>query len=220
MILESLRSANSTIIDSVRTTTDQQAVQQFKAQLGLLSQSTSQLEQLISIIKAIQTRKISTKVFTVEIKKSLQDSVDACGQKTSEHTLDVGTVTAFKNAIELCRKNVEIEWKDASNSLTNGIENSLVSLKSLLPDEKEADDILEALSKAKTSIPSSTKSIDQFMEDIRKGKELIDGLHLDEEAESFIFKVRTQTATVADLTPHIMKWLKDNNLTGQIKVSF
>ena len=40
------------------------------------------------------------------------------------------------------------------------------------------------------------------------------------EAEKFIVKVRTQQATVADLTPHIMDWLKENHLTGQIKVRF
>ena len=220
MILESLQSANSTILDSVQTTNNKQAAKNFKNQVILLSQCTLQLEQLLKLIKAMQSKKISAKVFTVEIKDSLQNTVDICGQKTSDHTLDVSTVTALKSSIELCRKNVEISWKEAANDLSNDVENSLASLKGLLPNKQEAENLLDALEKAKISLPGSEKAIDAFLDNVKRGKGLIDGLHLDEEAEKFIVKVRTQQATVADLTPHIMDWLKENHLTGQIRVRF
>ena len=220
MILESLQSTNSTILDSVQATSNKQAAKAFKGQVNALSQCTSQLEQLLNLIKVMQEKKISHKVFTVEIKDSLQDAVDTCGQKINDHTLDVSTVTALKNAIELCRKNVDITWKEAANDLSNGVENSLASLKGLLQNKQEAEELLEALQKAKVSIPGSSKAIDTFLENVKRGKGLIDGLHLDEETEKFIIKVRTQQATVADLSPHIMDWLKENNLTRQIKVKF
>lgn len=220
MILESLQSANSTILDSVQATSNKQAAKAFKDQVIALSQCTSQLEQLLNLIKAMQEKKISSKVFTVEIKDSLQDAVDTCGRKTNDHTLGVSAVTALKNAIELCRKNVDITWKEAANDLSNGVENSLASLKGLLQNKKEAEELLEALQKAKVSIPGSSKAIDTFLENVKRGKDLIDGLHLDEEAEKFIVKVRTQQATVADLSPQIMDWLKENHLTRQIKVRF
>lgn len=47
MILESLQSANSTILDSVQATSNKQAAKAFKNQVIALSQCTSQLEQLI-----------------------------------------------------------------------------------------------------------------------------------------------------------------------------
>lgn len=220
MILESLQSANSTILYSVQATSNKQAAKAFKDQVITLSQYTSQLEQLLNLIKAMQKKKISSKIFTVEIKDSLQEAVDTCGQKTKDHTLDVSAVTALKNAIELCRKNVDIIWKEAAIDLSNDVENSLTSLKGLLQNKQEAEDLLEALQKAKVSIPRSSKAIDIFLENVKRGKGLIDGLHLDEEAEKFIGKVRNQQATVADLSPHIMDWLKENHLTRQIKVIF
>lgn len=220
MILESLQSANSTILDSVQATNNKQAAKAFKDQVIALSQCTAQLEQLLNLIKAMQEKKISAKVFTVEIKDSLQDAVDTCGQKVNDHTLDVSAVTALRNSIELCRKNVDITWKEEADNLSSGVEDSLSSLKGLLQNEEEAEEILEALEKAKLSIPGSSKAIDAFLDNIKRGKGLIDGLHLDEEAESFIEKVRTQQATVEDLTPHIMDWLRKNQLTGQIKVRF
>lgn len=96
MILESLQSANSTILDSVQAMSNKQAAKAFKDQVIALSQCTSQLEKLLNLIKAMQEKKISSKVFTIEIKDSLQDAVDTCGQKTNDHTLDVSAVTALK----------------------------------------------------------------------------------------------------------------------------
>ncbi|MCI8981974.1 MAG: hypothetical protein HFG78_06130 [Hungatella sp.] len=220
MILESLQSANSTILDSVQTTNNKQAAKNFKDQVIALNQCTLELEQLLNLIKAMQSKKLSSKVFTVEIKESLQDTVDRCGQKTSDHTLDTSTVIALKNSIELCRKNAEISWKEAAGDLSGDVENSLSSLRGLLSNKQEAEEILESLAKAKAKLPGSVKTIDTFLDNVKRGKGLIDGLHLDVEAEKFIVKVRTQQATVADLTPHIMDWLKENHLTGQIKVRF
>lgn len=129
MILESLQSANSTILDSVRAINDIQAAKVFKNQVISLNQYTSQLEQLLNLIKYMREKKISSDVFTEEIKDTLQEAVDTCGQKTSDHTLDVSTVTALKNSIELCRNNVDVKWKEAANNLSNDVENSLTSLK-------------------------------------------------------------------------------------------
>lgn len=220
MILESLQSANNTILDSVQATNNKQAAKAFKGQVIALSQCTSQLEQLLNVIKAVQDKKISSKVFTEEIKDSLQNAVDTCGQKTNDHTLDVSTVTALKNAIELCRKNLDITWREAANELSSGVEDSLTSLKGLLQNKQEAEEVLNALQKARVSIPGSTKAIDAFLDNVKHGKGLIDALHLDEEAERFVVKVRSQQATVADLSPHVMDWLNENHLTQKIKVRF
>lgn len=61
MILESLQSANSTILDSVQATSNKQAAKAFKNQVIALSQCTSQLEQLLSLIKPCRKRRFHLK---------------------------------------------------------------------------------------------------------------------------------------------------------------
>lgn len=220
MIADALRQANSTIKDSVQHRNNKQAAKNFKNQIVELSKYTAQLEPLLNIIVAMQEKNITNKAFTSEIKNALQKAVDNCGEKTNDHTLDVGTVDALKNAIGLCKKTAETAWKEAAEQMAGEVERSLSSLKSLLSDKNEADELLSALRSAKVTIPGSPKVIDSFNENVRRGKNLVDGLHLDKEAEIFVNKVKSQHATVADLTPHIMDWLRDNNLTRQIKVKF
>ena len=76
------------------------------------------------------------------------------------------------------------------------------------------------LAAAKKNIPGSPEEIADFKANVREGKAIVNELHLDSEAESFIQKVRSQTATVSDLTQHIIEWISQNNLNRQFKIMF
>ena len=220
MILESLQSANGVLLDSVQLKNNKQAAKNFKDQIILLNTYTSQLEPLLNLIAAMKEKQISVSILNSDIKNSLQTAVDSCGEKTDNHTLDVNTVQSLKNAIELCRTSAESTWKSEATKKSSEVIDSLTSLKNLLSDKQEAEEILESLNKSKLTMPSSAKGIEDFILKVSRGKEITDNLHVSPEAESFISKVKSQKATVNDLTPDIMKWLKENNLTNVVKVRF
>lgn len=220
MILETLRTTNNVMLDSIQVTNNKQAAKTFKKQVIALGLCTPALEQLLNVIAALKEKGIADNILTFELKESLQTAVDNCGEKTNDHTLDASAVQALKSAVELCKSTTESAWKNAADKQCSIVIDSLNSLKGLLPEKKEAEDLLEALNKAKLTMPSSSKIIDDFLGKVSRGKEMVDGLHLDDEVEKFINKVKMQKATVGDLTPHIMDWLKDNNLLNTMKVRF
>lgn len=222
MILETLKSTNSVMLDSVQATNDKQAAKKFKDQIVTLNRCIIRLERLLNLIRALKEKELATGVITSDIKESLQTAVDNCGEKTNDHTLDESTVLALKNTIDLCRTKVDTAWKDIADKKSSTVIDSLNSLKSLLNDKKEAEDILAALTKAKENMPGSAKVIDAFLMNVKRGKKIIDGLHFesDEEVKEFIEKIRMQKATVVDLSPHILTWLQDNGLSGKVKLRF
>jgi len=220
MIIDTLKATNSVMLDSIQVTNNKQAAKTFKEQVIALGLCTPTLEQLLNVITALRDKQIAPGILTAELKETLQTTVDNCGEKTNDHTLDATTVQALKNAIDLCKTATESAWKDAADKQCTTVIDSLTSLKSLLPDKKEADDLLEALGNAKVKMPSSAKGIDDFLGKVTRGKEIVDGLHLDDEVERFINKVKLQKATVNDLTPHILEWLKANDLMNTMKVRF
>lgn len=218
MILDTLKSANSIILDSVNATNDKQAAEKFKSQVSSLNTYTIQLEQLLNLHDALKEREYNIYVTDI-IKESLQEAVNNCGQKTNDHTLDASTVQTLKNAIELYRALLEAEWKNGAEKKSRSVIDSLSSLRGLLSDKQEADDILSKLDKLKAVLPS-LKGIDEFLEQTVRGKEITDNLHVSPEAERFISKVKMQRATVGDLTPEIIAWLNDNGLLDVMKIRF
>lgn len=220
MILETLKQANSAMLDSIQVTTNKQAAKIFKEQVMQLGKITAQLEKLLNIISCFNEKEISKDFFTQELKESLQTTVDNCGEKVNDHTLDKATVLALNNAYNLCNTATDNAWKESANDKSEEVVSSLVSLRNLLPDKKASDELLEEINSAKVKTPTSSKAIQSFLDNIEKGKQIVNGLNLDDETEKFINKVKVQKATVADLTPHILQWITDNNLMNTLKVRF
>lgn len=222
MLIEKLKTVNSVIIESVNATNNKYAAQTFMSQIANLNPLANKLEQLINMIEAMQKKNITPQIMTIEIKESLQNAVDICGEKTYEHTLDANTVIALRNAVELCRNALNAVWKESADKKCTPIIEALMSLKGLLENTTEADALISYLTKAKNTPPSLIEDLDTYINNIEKGQKIIDSLHFDSDPEikDFIEKVRTQKATIDNLSPHILEWLKTNHLTDKIKLRF
>ena len=64
MILESLQSANSVLLDSVQVKNNKQAAKNFKDQIILLNALTTQLEPLLNLIFAMKEKNISNSIIS------------------------------------------------------------------------------------------------------------------------------------------------------------
>lgn len=222
MILKTLQSANSVIINSVNNTINKQAAENFKSQVMSLNGHITQLEQLLNLIQAFEEKGFGEKIISKDIKDSLLRAVDSCGEKVYDHSLDVNTVTAFKNAIQLCRNALGNAWKGIADEQCGSVIESLASLKGLLSNKKEVDELLAYLTNAKLNMPTSARALDVFSANVEKGKKIVDGLDFtsNPQIKIFIEKVRWQKATVGDLTPPVLEWLNKNHLTDKIMLRF
>ena len=220
MILDTLKESNSTMLDYIRVTEDKQAIKVFKEQIADIDGIITQLDQILNVIVCLEKEKITKGVFTEELKNNLLITIDKCGNKIDDHSLDEGTVLALKNICDSCKNTVSDKWKNVSTSKSEMVVSSLTSLRSLLTDYEEIDDIVTEIKKARVHMPTSSKEIKKFLANIDRGTAIVNELHLDKETEEFVDKVKLQCATVEDLTPHILKWIKDNNLMKSLKIRF
>ena len=220
MIVSTLKQASSTMMASVRNSENKHAAEYFEKQVNSLNQKTSALEPLLDIIKAMQSEGMANGAFSSSTKDTLNKAVEACKQKLNDHSLDEGTVSALENSIKLCRTNAQNAWKAAAKLLAEDVEKSLYSLSSILPNKERALALRQNLSAATKFIPCSPEDISDFKANVREGKAIVNSLHFDSEAESFIQKVTNNTATVSDLTQHIIEWISQNNLNRQFKIRF
>ncbi len=222
MVLKTLQSANSVIIDSVNNTINKRAAENFKSQVMSLNGLITQLEQLLNLIQAFEKRGFRERIISKDIKDSLQRAVDSCGEKTYDHSLDVNTVTAFKNAVQLYRNAIGNAWKGIADEQCGSVIESLASLRGLLSNKKEVDELLTYLTDVRSNMPTSSRALDVFAVNVERGKKIVDGLDFtsNSQIKIFIDKVRQQKATVGDLTPPVLEWLNKNHLADKILLRF
>ena len=87
------------------------------------------------------------------------------------------------------------------------------------PDPKKARELADSIAKAADGDPSM-KAIDGLIANVQEAKKITDAFALNLEIEAFLKKVSSQQATVFDLTPNILAWLKEKNLTNKLKLRF
>lgn len=221
MISETLKNANAAMMASVTFANDKAAAERYKKQIMQLSPLSAQLEQLLSVIETMKSEKIGETILGTEMRDTLQNAVDSCGQKTDDRTLDEATVNALKIATDSLKVFIENIWKIETAKEASDVVNSLKSLSSLMSNEDEVDQLIEDIENASSKLPKSEKNIKDFKTNISKAKKMVDDLHLIPEAEAFVAKVRLQKATVADLYDEkVLNWIRDNHLEKQLKIRF
>lgn len=222
MLINTLKSTNSVILSSIQAVNNKNVVENYLSQLTKLNSLTSQLDHLLRLTSSITSKGIAGNIITKETISSLASAVDNCGQKTYDHSLDASTVASLKNAVTLFRNELDTSWKNIAKSECTPIIEAILSLRGLLDDKKEANDLLGYYEKVIQNTPVSVTALDTYIKNVERGRQIIENLHFasDKEVRVFIKKVSSQHATVNDLTPHIMDWLKENNLISKIHLRF
>lgn len=89
----------------------------------------------------------------------------------------------------------------------------------LTQDPKKSKELGERITKTVAG-GLSISAINSLVSDVKEAKAITDSFSLSQSIEDFLKKVSSQQATITDLTPEVMQWLKDKKLLSKLKVRF
>ena len=128
-------------------------------------------------------------------------------------------VIAFKAKGDAVAEQIKIVWKDAATKYAEGTKGYLSMIGGLTDNPKQAKELADSISKTVNGALSVT-SIKKLVADVDEAKRITHGFSLNPEIEAFLQKVSSQQATIVDLTPNVLTWLKEKKLTSKLKVRF
>lgn len=224
MMINTLRSASRAMERSALAADSQQRSESLNKQITELSEHTRQLEELLDRIGALQKAAADEPILSAEILENLRTAVDECSGQLSQSmpSLEAGAVRALKAETDITRNAAGTFWKNFADRECTPVTDNLRSLGGLLEHPSEAADLANRLSSAGGGLPTTVKKLNSLLEDLRKGRQMLDQLQFESDAEvkAFVDQVRQQKATVRDLTPHILEWLQEHHLTNKIRLRF
>ena len=222
MILENLQHANQSINNSVNLVQIQNSLREYESQLDSLKAVTSSLSSRILIAEKLRSKDLVAPYIPENTQKTVLEALEKCGEKSVDKSLDASAVLALKNASELLKNVNDNTLKVMAAQRYSKPVELLLLFRNLLLNQKEADEIIEVLNKAKTTPPTNVKTIEQTEEKYKKAEQLIAQINVSDDTEivSFLEKVKENQATISDLTPKIISWLKEKDLSNRIKLSF
>ena len=131
-------------------------------------------------------------------------------------------VTVRQKEVFNIKKAILQEWSNYYHRVADQKINMLQTIKGIAPEREKVD---YASNKIKLGVSWDFKqdNLDKMEKGLQEADEIINSLGFGEDgAEILVFlkKVASGKASVHDLTPDIFNWLKENNMTSKLAVSF
>lgn len=188
--------------------------------LSQLSQTTESIKGTLDCAAAmIDSGIVNTPLMDENTRNDLIACINECGSGVSEMKLTMEAVQLLKTKGDIIAGQIKIVWKDAAGKYAEGSSGYLSMIGGLSADPKRAKELADNISKAVAADPT-IKGISSLVSDVAEAKKIIEAFSLNPEIEAFLKKVSAQQATVLDLTPNILSWLKEKKLTSKLKIRF
>lgn len=202
------------------TIESKQHAETYARALAQLSQSTGSIKDTLDCANAIKESGIvEAPVIDEATRSDLLACINDCGNGISEMRLSMDAVRLLKSKGDAFATQIKIVWRDASAKYSDGSKGYLSMIGGLSSNPKRATELADNITKTVAGEPS-IKAVKKLVADVSEAKKIADEFSLNPEIEVFLKKVSSLQATVADLTPDILTWLKGKNLTSKLKIRF
>lgn len=197
-----------------------QHAETYSKALVQLAQATEGIKTTLDCATAmIDSGIVNTPFMDENTRDDLIVCINECGSGVSEMKLTMEAVQLLKTKGDIIAGQIKIVWKDAAGKYAEGFSGYLSMIGGLSADPKRAKELADNISKAVATDPT-IKGISGLVSDVAEAKKIMDAFSLNPEIEAFLKKVSAQQATVLDLTPNVLSWLKEKKLTDKLKIRF
>ena len=223
LLTETIRKSTTAIMLRRNANDNKAKAESYFNALTKLDQTANFIGETLSCAAEMKTKGIiSTPIVSETVKSDLLSCIDSCGNGVSpesEDQLTIETVKLLQSKGDAIAAAMKVTWKSAAADYAKGSTGYLSMIANLTDNPKQAKDLVERINKTTAGDPS-IKAISKLVEDVATAKKITEDFSISPKIESFLKKVSTQQATVADLTPDVTAWLKEKRLMSKLKVRF
>ena len=197
--------------------------------VDLLDQSIIAMKEIYELEKSsndVQKQEKNDKIFSNVVSenhlmvKAVTNSMSQLGFVISQETR--GKVIGLLKEVFNIKKAILQEWLNYYHRVADQKINMLQTIKGIAPEREKVDYASNKI-KLGASWDFKQDNLDKMEKGLQEADEIINSLGFGEDgAEILVFlkKVASGKASVHDLTPDIFNWLKENNMTSKLAVSF
>ena len=220
LLTETIRNCTSAIKKRRATIESKQHAETYAKALAQLAQATESIKGTLDCAAAMkETGIVSTPLMDEPTRSELLACIDDCGNGVSEMQLTLETVKLLKSKGDAFAAQIKIVWRDAAQKYSDGPKGYLSMIGGLSNDPKRAKELSDNIAKTVDGDPS-IRTVKSLVADVAEAKQIAEKFSLNYEIEAFLKKVSDQKATVDDLTPSVLEWLKEKKLTNKLRIKF
>ena len=188
--------------------------------LNQLQKTSGDLQTILDCIDLIETNQITSHhIINEDIRNSLRENINSCGEAIYRNELSIEMVKLIQEQVKTLTQLLNAEWKDASLKYSEKTVGYLSLICDLTDSPAQARKLIFSVNEICAAAPNK-KSIKGLVDNVNAASKIVDAFSLSPQIELFLKKISNKQATLSDLTPTVLSWLKENRLMNKLKISF
>ena len=161
-------------------------------------------------------------VISAETKNKVISLLKSSSDAVARGMVQESNANYLQKEVVAIKKVILQEWSEYYHKVADQKINMLQTIKGIAPEKEKADYASNKI-KLGASWDFKQDNLDKMEKGLQEAETIIDSLGLGEdggEILDFLKKVASGKASVHDLTPDILTWLMEKNMTTRLAVSF
>ncbi|MGI6647906.1 MAG: hypothetical protein ACOX5W_02300 [Bacillota bacterium] len=181
--------------------------------------AANSLELYLNTAAAAEANRLMNVSLDAIIRNDIITTLQMVLSQIYEGYLETASVSSVSKNVANFKKHLDSLWVSSQKSATEQVVSLLKTFKQFMPNEYEANNIINNLEKALTGLPASVNNVNAFSANLQKARQMVEQIGADEETQAFIQKVLDKQATLADITPNVLAWIYKHDITRRLKIS-
>jgi len=184
---------------------------------NLAKRNTAFFSSLVNLEPTISSYIIAKKSFDFQLSNELSTQIyDLMNySKTAFENSKAVNPDAFKKNVEDFNGKIASAWVNFYQNKSIAILNDLNIMRPLYPAPVGISNCIQSLKKCE-KWPLTQQAADEYIEAEDKTKSLLKEFRFDDNIKTFLKKLSSHAATLNDLTPEILEWIRSENISGSI----
>ena len=141
-------------------------------------------------------------------------------EETFEKEPKKGRVANTFRNFDTYQTNLREQWFTFAKAQSDEAINTLTSVSKIMGSNPEIDSIIQSLNVLSKKWPVTKQNILHFKQQCENAKLTLTKLQANPAVQGFLNKVSLKEATINDLTPDVIDWLKTNQLDRNLVIRF
>jgi hypothetical protein len=129
-------------------------------------------------------------------------------------------VTQISEDVKVLEKELKVAWQEYVSKTTQNSLGLLESIKGILNDFSKIDDTVKKLLQVQKQWPVLNKTFHDLTGALTEARQIIQDLNAGDDVHKFLDLVSSRKARVSDLKPEILDWLRRQELTDNLEITF
>ena len=134
--------------------------------------------------------------------------------------IDMSLIDAITKETNELEQFLKEKWNLYIVSETNGLINTLKTIRSIVNDKPKVDIVVHSIMKDRVAWPVDNDKLNNINNKKKEAQKLISDLGLNKNISDFIEKIALNQATILDLTPEILDWVRNKEFENNIALRF